>query len=65
MTAGDDHLGGSTRTKRLEFDWDLRFTQTQTRLACEYWTARRAYRAMPAREDLNPGDMRKFSPHVG
>jgi len=58
-------LKDPTQTKSLVFDWDLGFTQTAPRLACDYWTLRRGSRAMPSRDDLNPSDMRKFSPHVG
>jgi hypothetical protein len=65
MSTSGNSLKGLTRTKPLEFDWGLGFTQTPARLAYEYWSACRVGRAMPSRDDLNPAGMRKFSPHVG
>jgi hypothetical protein len=46
-------------------DWALAFEQQANALACEYWQARRNGRLMPARADLDPVAMRKFSAHVG
>lgn len=49
----------------LEFDWQLTFTREATKLASTYWHSCTHGRAMPARADLNPAAMRKFTEHVG
>lgn len=46
-------------------DWELRFTQQPTLLACAYWQGQCRGRRMPQRSDLNPVAMRKFTEHVG
>ena len=53
------------RTRPIHFDWGLHFVKEPTRLASEYWHSRCQGRVMPARADLNPGAMRKFTRHVG
>jgi len=46
-------------------DWTLGFEREQNVLAYAYWKARAGARTMPARGDLDPVAMRKFSGHVG
>jgi len=62
---GGGNLKSATRPRPLQFDWDLHLTREPTRLASDYWQSRRQGRAMPARVDLNPAAMRKFTQHVG
>jgi len=62
---GGGNLKTAARLRPLEFDWELQFTREPTGLASEYWQSRRGDRAMPARADLNPAAMRKFTPHIG
>jgi hypothetical protein len=52
-------------TKALEFDWQLIFAREPIKLASEYWHSRRGAFSMPARADLNPAAMRKFTAHIG
>src|SRR6185437_8534073 len=53
------------RLRPLQFDWELNFTREPTRLASAYWRACAQGRDMPARADLNPAAMSKFTAHVG
>jgi len=55
----------AARTQKLQLDWELHFTREPTRLASEYWHSRLAGRTMPARADLDPAAMRKFTEHTG
>lgn len=47
------------------FDDTMAFTEEANRQAYAYWQACCRGRPMPSRADLNPGAMKKFSPHVG
>lgn len=46
-------------------DWTLGFEREQNVQAYGYWKTRCGERTMPARGDLDPVAMRKFSGHVG
>jgi hypothetical protein len=46
------------------FDRNLAFRNPAIVQAFEYWQARRGGRAMPARVDIDPSEMRGFLPHV-
>ena len=54
-----------TPVSPIEFDWDLRFDNSATRLGLAYWRSCCRGRLMPRREDLDPVAMRKFTQHVG
>jgi hypothetical protein len=62
---GGENLKTVARLRPLQFDWDLQFTREPTRLASEYWQSRLQDRTMPARTDLQPAAMRKFTQHIG
>lgn len=49
----------------MAIDPELAFDREPNKLAYAYWQSCCAGRAMPARADLNPGAMRKFTPHIG
>lgn len=53
------------RVSPIASDPTLAFEREPNKLAYAYWQARCDGRSMPARADLDPGAMKKFTPHVG
>jgi hypothetical protein len=49
----------------VEFDKTVSLMREMTAKAYEYWKAARGDRAMPARKDIKPQDMREFVRHIG
>lgn len=47
------------------FDPTLAFEREPNKLAYAYWLSRCQGHAMPARTDLDPVAMKKFTPHIG
>lgn len=55
---------GAASRPPIVVDYDLQFRQPQLGAALAYWRARCRDRAMPARVDLDPVDMREFLANV-
>ncbi len=49
----------------IDIDPALAFEREPNKLAFAYWQACCAGRPMPVRADLDPGAMKKFTPHIG